>query len=235
MEVNGLIRDMIELDAIDVRYAKDEGKDFFHTEEIVDWIGDYFKKFFIVKGILDQYMGLAYLPVFHDKGLKQIELMSMSRDLSSRIYQNLMSKMLDGSLRIPEGNACLVDGKMTNDLPLVTELLQLRATLHSKYLITVESSEVKGMHDDLSDAYARSVYLASDFLSKMGGISRNNIIESTSGSGSSYRQYAMKQRRNVLYTNRPSSSIQMEAMRAKQLGSAMDRLGTPLTRRTWGR
>lgn len=235
MEVNGVVRDMIELDAIDVRYAKDEGKEFFHTEDIADWIASYCKKFFVVKGILDQYMGLAYLPVLHEKGLKQIELLSMSRDLSSRIYQNLMSKMLDGSLRIPEDDEHVVDGKKTTDLPLVTEMLRLQATLHSKYMITVESPEVKGMHDDLSDAYARSVYLATDYLSNLGGISKNNIIESTSGSGHSYRQYAMKQKRNALYTNRPSSTMQLEAARARHLSLAMGRIGTPLGRRTVGR
>jgi len=234
-DVGGVLRDMIELDAIDVRYASDEGKEFFHTEDIVEWIAGYCKKFFIVKGMMDQYLGLAYLPAFHDRGLKQLELTPMSRDLSSRIYQNLMSKMLDGTLRIPEGDEQVIDGKKTTDLPLIVEMLKLRATVHSKYMITVEAPETKGLHDDLSDAYARSVYLATEFLSNTGGLSRNNVIESTSASGSTYRQYYLKQKRNAFYTNRPSSGLMADASRNRQMSSMLDRLSTPVPGRRGGR
>lgn len=213
-EVGGILRNLIEVDCVDVRYAEDEDKEFFHPEEIAEWIYTYQEKFFIVKGIMDQYYGLSIVPLLHAKGMKQIEAVQTSRDYNSRVYQNLLSKLLDAAIKIPEGNKRMVDGKETTDLELVRELLRLRATVHSKYMISVEAPEVKGSHDDMSDAFARSVFLATDYMNS-GGAVKNNITEATAGAGTSYRQYYMKQKRNVGYTNRPSSGLQMEASRMR--------------------
>jgi len=126
--------------------------------------------------------------------------------------------MLDASLRIPEGVETVVDGKKTTDLSLVTEMLRLRAVSHSKYLITVKAPDVKGMHDDESDAYSRAVYLATEYQNSGGGIVKNNRIESTGGAAT-YKQYHMKQKRGALYTKRPSSAIQMEVSRNRTYSS----------------
>ncbi len=123
-EVGGVLKDMIELDCIDVRYAKDEDKEYFHPEEIADWIASYAEKFYIVKGFMDQYYGMAIIPFLQEKSFKQIQALSVNRELTSKIYQNLMSKMLDASLRIPEGDERIVDGKKTKDISLVTEMLR---------------------------------------------------------------------------------------------------------------
>jgi len=216
-EVGGMLRDFIELDCIDVRYAKDEGKEFFNPNELAEWIYSYSEKFFIVKGVMDQYYGLSILPVLHDKGLKQVDVVQCSRDYNSKVYQNLMSKMLEAAIRIPEAEEHEIDGRKTTDLDLVRELLKLQSTIHSKYMISVEAPEIKpeysikegGYHDDLSDAFARAVYLAAEYM-MAGGLVKNNKIESVSAAGASYRKYFLKQKRNLLYTNRPSSSIQAE-------------------------
>lgn len=218
-EIDGLQRELIELDTIDVRYAKDEDKEYFHPEDIAEWIASYQDKFYIVKGIMDQYYGMAIVPMLQEKGFKQIQAVNVSRDYSSKVYQNLMSRMLDASLRIPEGGERLVDGKKTTELELITEMLRLRAVSHSKYLITVKAPDVKGMHDDLSDAYARAVYLASEYLASGGGIVRNNRIENAGVGGTSYKQYYMKQKRGVLHTKRPSSALQMEISRDRTFNS----------------
>lgn len=210
MDVGGHPKDVIELDAIEVRYASEEEKDFFTPEEIAEWIYSFTEKFFIVKGMMDQYYGMAIMPLLFDKGIKQIETVHVSRDYSSKVYQNLMSKILDLGLRIPETEEHVVDGKKTKDLPLVSEMLSLQAIIHSKYLITVRAPEIKGMHDDLSDAYARSVYLASEFLTSGGGVAKHNVSAVAGGHNRSYLKYMRKQRRNVLYTNRPTSSLQSE-------------------------
>jgi hypothetical protein len=218
-EIDGLQRDLIELDTIDVRYAKDEDKEYFHPEEIAEWIASYSDKFFIVKGIMDQYYGMAIVPMLHEKGFKQIQAVHVSRDFSSKVYQNLMSRMLDASLRIPEGEDHLVDGKKTKELDLITEMLRLRAISHSKYLITVKAPDVKDMHDDLSDAYSRAIYLASEYMASGGGIVKNNRIENVGAGGISYKQYYMKQKRGVLHTKRPSSALQMEISRNRTYNS----------------
>jgi hypothetical protein len=228
--VDGALRDFIELDFIDVRYASDEGKEHFQPDEMAKWIAECASKFFICKGMMDQYYGLAMLPVLHDKGYKQIESVHCSREFNSKIYQNLMTKMLDATLRIPEDEPHLIDGKMSKDLPLITEMLRLQAVIHSKYMISVQAPELKGHHDDLSDAFARAVYLATDFMTS-GGMVANKIVQSTSESSGSYRQYYLKQKKTASYTMRPTAAYQAELAR-KSAGSMLDRhslsrLGTP--------
>jgi hypothetical protein len=223
--VGGVEKELIELDCLDSRYAADEKKEYFHPDEIAEWIISYADKFYIVKGMMDQYYGLAMIPKFHEKGLKQITTVHVNREFSSRIYQNLMSKMLDCSLRIPEDEERVIEGKKTKDLNLIREMLRLRAITHSKYLITVKAPEVKGAHDDESDAYSRAIFLASEYMASGGGIVRNNRVEGT-GSNRSYRQYYMKQKRNAIYTMRPSSALQMEISRNRHLNSSMSMLGT---------
>ena len=129
-----------------------------------------------------------------------------------------MSKMLDAGLRIPEGEERVVDNKKTKDLDLVIEMLRLQAKTHSQYLITVEAPEVQGLHDDLSDAYGRAVYLASEYAAANGN-SQKNTVSNAGGSSVSYKQYYRKQKMNAVYTNRPSSGIQMELSRSRNLGS----------------
>jgi hypothetical protein len=212
------IKNFIELDWIDVRYAVDEKKEFFQPDEIGDWIASVAAKFFIVKGSMDQYYGLAIVPKLIEKGFRQIQAVVTSRDYNSRVWQNLMSKMLDGSLRIPEGDDRIDEGKKTKDIPLISELLKLQATQHSKYMISVEAPDVKGLHDDLSDAFARAVFLATEYLSIGGGLSKQNSIQST-GSQTSYRQYYRKSKMSAYYTKRPSSSIMAEYSKNRNFGS----------------
>lgn len=212
-EIDGIVKNIIELDSIAVRYAKDENREYFQPEEIAEWIISFAEKFYIVSGFMDQYYGMAIIPILHEKGLKQIKAIDVSRNLNSRIYQNLMSKMLDNSLRIPVGEERIVDKKKTDDLTLVSELLTLKATKHSKYLISVEAPDVKGYHDDESDAYARSVWEATQFLQHGSNIlGKHSKVNSDKGM-KTYKQYHRKQKRNVIHTKRPSSSIQMEVAR----------------------
>jgi len=219
--VGGILKDCIELDCAEVRYAKDEGKEYFSPEEMADWFDAFTKKFFITKGVLDQYYGMAILPLLKKKGHHQFEILDVTRELSSRIYQNLMSKMLDASLRIPEGVEREVDGKRIKDLDLVREMLRLRCNSPSgtnKYIIVVEAPELKGIHDDLSDAYARSVYLSTEFLSG-GGSGRSDANAQGGSPNMTYHKYYLKQKQSAIYTNRPSSSVQMDMARGIHMGS----------------
>jgi len=212
-------KDFIELDCAEVRYAKEEKKEYFSPEEIGEWITSFAEKFFIVQGTLDQHYGLAIVPLLHTKGFKQIKVTHASRDYNSRIYQNLMSKMLDSSLRIPEGTERIHEGAKTKDIPLVKELLILQATQHSKYLITVEAPEVKGIHDDLSDAFARAVFLATEYMSNGGGTIKTNTVQSSAGAASStYKQYYRKAKMSAAFTKRPSSGVMAELSRNRNMG-----------------
>jgi len=212
------LRDFIELDCVEVRYAKDEGKDYFTPEEMGDWIATFAEKFFIVKGSMDQHYGLSIMPQLHKKGFKQIGMTHTSREYNSRIYQNLMSKMLDGTLRIP-GEGCDKSEKGTKkDHPLIAELLVLQATQHSKYMISVEAPKVAGMHDDMSDAYSRAVFLATEYMSKGGGVVKQNVTDSAGSSKGSYKQYYRKAKLNVQHTKRPSTAMQVDMARSAGRG-----------------
>jgi hypothetical protein len=221
VDVNGTPKDVIELDAIDVRYAADEDKDFFSPEEIATWIHEYTKKFFIVKGLMDQYYGMAILPLLAEKGVKQIDSKYVSRNFSSQVYQNLMSKMLDASLRIPESEPREVKGKKTTDLPLIDEMLTLQATYHSKNLITVKAPEIKGMHDDLSDAFSRAVWLATEFMNTGSMVAQNVTTSTTRGIGTTYKKYLRKQRSMAAYTHRPSSGLQSDLNRQRSISNSL--------------
>jgi hypothetical protein len=218
---NGL-KNFIELDVVEVRYAKDEGKEFFTPDEITEWISTFIEKFFIVKGTMDQHYGLSIVPQLHSKGYKQFMVTHANRESNSKMYQNLMIKMLDASLRLPEGEERVKDGSRTKDHPLVAELLTLQATQHSKYLITVEAPQAKGMHDDMSDAYARAVMLATEYLNTGGATVKQNAIQTT-GPSTSYKQYYRKSKYSAMYTRRPSSAVMTEMMRSRSFGSLSGR------------
>jgi hypothetical protein len=209
-------RSFIELDAVEVRYAKEEGKEFFTPEEITEWISSYMDKFFIVKGTMDQHYGLSIVPQLHTKGYKQFIVTHANRESNSKMYQNLMVKMLDASLRLPEGTEKVREGAKAKDHPLVAELLTLQATQHSKYLITVEAPS--NGHDDMSDAFTRAVYLATEYMNTGGATVKQNTVAAT-GSSTSYKQYFRKSKRTALHTMRPSTAVMTDLMRNRSIGS----------------
>lgn len=214
-------RNFIEMDLVEVRYAKEEGKEFFTPEEITEWISSYMDKFFIVKGTMDQHYGLSIVPQLHTKGHKQFIVTHADRSSNSKMYQNLMVKMLDASLRLPEGTEKPREGAKLKDHPLVSELLSLQATQHSKYLITVEAPSTG--HDDMSDAFARAVYLASEYMNTGGATVKQNTV-ATTGPSTSYKQYFRKSKINAAHTRRPSTAVMTDMMRNRSLGSFSGRL-----------
>jgi hypothetical protein len=149
------IKDLIELDYIGTRYAKKEGREYFRPDDIADWIVSLTEKFSIESGIMDIYYGLSVVPVLIDKDTKQIGTTQFNRKLHSDIYKNLMSKMTDGCLRIPE-----------NAHGLISELLDLRVRTYSKQIIEVTAGEAVDGHDDASDAFAMAVHLTTEYERK---------------------------------------------------------------------
>jgi hypothetical protein len=108
-------------------------------------------------------------------------------------------------------------------------MLRLQATTHSKYLITVKAPEIKGMHDDMSDAFARSVYLATEYLSTGGGVVKHNAAK-IAGPGVSYKKYYRRHKQTSVYTHRPSSTLQTDLSRNVQGLGHISTLRTPFGR-----
>lgn len=200
--VGGAKVDKLEVDYYAVRYAKDEGKEYFEPEEMIDWIASLTKKFYIARGMFDQYYDMTMEPKLHRLGLKQLEAKHFNDSLNSIVYQMLLSCFLSKTLRLPEGNETFVNGVRSEDSELVTELLTLQAQQKSKYIIQVAAPEREGEHDDLSDSLARMVYVAHEYRDKS---STYNIASSSAIGHMKMARMLRKTELSKLSLNRPSS------------------------------
>ena len=154
--------DKIELDFIEARYAGEppyENMDMLDFELIADWIGEVCNKYFVVRGLLDQHNGVLVSQNLAKRHLPQFDLIYHTRNFNSELYQNLMMLTIDRKLRIFNERP-----NEFSDSDLINELLKLQVKQHSKNIIEVESPKIKGCHDDLSDALARSVWLAAEAM-----------------------------------------------------------------------
>lgn len=162
---------MIVLDWYAVRYASKEkvfdetsGQEVaFEPSEMVDWIESVAGNFNITAGLMDQHYAMAIVPDLRRRRLGQIESRHFNDTRNSEIYQNLMAKFMTRGLRLPESDKYDERGKI-EDSELVAELLKLQAIQKSKYIIKVFIPEGRDRHDDLSDALARSVKLATEYI-----------------------------------------------------------------------
>jgi hypothetical protein len=200
--VDGVKVDKLEVDYYGIRYAKDEGKEYFEPEEMVEWIASFTKKFYIAKGLFDQYYDMTMEPKLHRLGLKQFEAKHFNDSLNSSVYQMLLSCLLSRLLRIPEGDEVFVKGIRSTDSILVTELLTLQAQQKSKYIIQVAAPEREGEHDDLSDSLARMVYVAHEYRNKS---FTHNIAGSAAVGHLRMARMLRKSEMGKLSLNRPSS------------------------------
>jgi hypothetical protein len=164
--VNGARVEKLEVDLSEVRYAEKEQKDYFLPDEIADWVASFAGKFYIARGLMDQYYGMTMVPLLHKKGLKQFEYRQFTDQLNSNVYQVLLSDFISNMLRLPEGPVIMVGDAKMNDSELVKEILSLQAEQKSKYMIRVFAPDRKGEHDDLSDSFARMAYVAHEYQSK---------------------------------------------------------------------
>jgi hypothetical protein len=164
--------------------------------EIAKWFKALSQRFYILKGIFDQWSGIVFEQELHKNGLRQFETRNFFASDSSLAYQTLKMFMYSRQLSlydwpIPETMDGVAAGRRS---PLIQELLELQATSGGKNITVVEAPKVSGKHDDMSDSLARSVLLASEYISDNPGIleRKGNVFESVGGSGQptiSYNQY----------------------------------------------
>ena len=146
------------------RYPTDYAKTIGDVERldfdaIAEWIIALSKRFYIVDGIFDRWNGIPLEQTLNKAGLKQFKAEYFTRDFSSRIYQNAKLLMFDEKIK-------LFDFPLTgvaNDKhsTFIRELLSLQAEQVSKNVVVVAAPEAHGNHDDMSDAFVRAVWLAS--------------------------------------------------------------------------
>jgi hypothetical protein len=56
------------------------------------------------------------------------------------------------------------DSGMVKHSPLISELLELQSNSVDKNIVIVKAPNVSGKHDDMSDALARSILLAAEYI-----------------------------------------------------------------------
>ena len=187
---NGVEVPKVDVVYAQVRYAKDEkgqsesGEPYFTPDEMGEWILGFKTKFNIVGGLMDQYYGLAVAPYLERRGMSQVRMEQMSDTRNSELFQNLMSQFVSDKIRLPAGEMNDQTGTLSDSV-LVKELLSLQATQKSKYVVSVEAPQRAGCHDDLSDALARSVWLATKYMEK--GFSQTRMSLQGGGLGAGYR------------------------------------------------
>jgi len=178
-----------------------EDKTILDFDEIAEWIVQICQRYVIQAGSFDHYNGIALDQALKKRGLKQFEMIHATRNYNSEIFTNLKLMMLDNKL-------CLYDWPLPDfsdkaeHCPYIEELLELQEDQISKYLIAVHAPGVVGKHDDMSDAIARSVYLACQHIMGnkiVGSTQRQSISPNTPiGSSGRYRSYKSYHRRKWL-------------------------------------
>jgi len=171
-------------------------------DEIANWIVALSKRFHIVQGLFDRWNGIPLEQTLHKRGFKQFKAEFFTRDTTSKIYQTAKMLMLDERLvlydwPIPEQGAVKHSG-------LIAELLALQARQISKNLVLVEAPVKRGAHDDLSDAFVRSVWLSVEQMLNQkhtahGGVYRPHVASSMT----SQRYQAMRMRKHGVPSRMP--------------------------------
>ena len=144
--------------------GKFQNQDRLEFDDVADWVLDLSKKFYIAEGIFDQWAGIPFEQALKKRGLGQMKATPMTKIIASQMYQNFKDMMWDKRLALFD--APLDQGEA--HCPYIKELLELQAEYHSKFVTIVSAPNIKGKHDDLSDALVRMVWLASNRLSRPG-------------------------------------------------------------------
>jgi hypothetical protein len=148
-------------------------------DEIAEWFKLLASRFFIIKGVIDQYAGHIFEQSLHKRNLTQFEMRNFSVADSSQAFMNTKMMMYAKQLALydyPLPDSPNIDMATKLHSPLIQEMLELQATSGGKNIMIVEAPQVSGKHDDMSDAYVRSVLLASEYINDHPG-----ILDSTKG------------------------------------------------------
>lgn len=136
-------------------------------DKIADWLHTLSNRFYMYKGLFDQWTGIVFEQELHKRGLHQFEMRNFFNSDTSQMYQTFKMFMFNRQLAFydyPCPEALENDTGMVRHSPLIAEMLELQSTRSSKNIILVEAPHVAGKHDDQSDAIARSILLASEYI-----------------------------------------------------------------------
>lgn len=156
------------------KYAAQER---LELDDVADWIKSLSRKFYIAKGMFDHWGAIPFEQALVKRGLTQLEGEQMTAQKNSEIYQNFKAMLWDKRIGLYDINESdrrkySAQGEdCPEHLPYIQEILELQAEFKSKYIIKVQAPQIRGKHDDMADAVARAVWLASQHLGKVNHIS----------------------------------------------------------------
>ncbi len=143
-----------------------KGLDRLSFDDITAWLYALSRRFYIDKGLFDQWAGIPFETALHKRGLTQCESVFFTKQLTSQVFANFKSLMYEGKIVLFDHNQDTDIGTGELHTDYIAELLELQAEMHSKYIITVEAPNQPGKHDDYSDALVRMVWEATQHMGK---------------------------------------------------------------------
>lgn len=202
-------------------YAKSlETVDVLDFDELAEWVKQLSRRFYIEKGLFDQWHAISFGQTLTKMGLTQIEGKQFTKDETSMMFDAFKTLMHHNKLLLYDyvlrdvNNAYSVEDTKDSVLtgadsvkhaPYITELLELRAEKKSKKVVKVEAPPSPGKHDDFSDALIRSVWLSLHNLGNRNGhiasARRDPNAESQGSLPASQIQYNRQRRRRNNYVN----------------------------------
>jgi hypothetical protein len=193
---NKIVLDYVEqIKAGEGEYAHLDRLEF---DDVAQWVYDLTRKFYITEGLFDQWAGIPFEQALQKKGLKQLKSEHFTKNKTSEIYKNFKDMMWDKKLVLYDHP--IPDGQ--EHCGYIAELMELQATKHSKYIVTVEAPNMKGKHDDRSDALVRMVWLASQNLGNSSYISKGGRGGVSLSQKGAYISQSAKLRRTGSHSSR---------------------------------
>jgi intein/homing endonuclease len=119
-------------------------------DKIVEDIIELCKWYPIKSGWFDQWNGYSLYEQLTNKGCKQFHMEQVTEQMNNRVYQVVKMLMMDGLV------------ELYNHPVLVPEIYSLEAERRAKNKTIVRAPNMRGAHDDVTDAFVRAVYEAYD-------------------------------------------------------------------------
>jgi len=184
--------------------------DQIEFNQLALWVEAISKKFYIQEGVFDGWMGIPLDQNLKERGMRNINLVNFSPTLKSHIYQAAMLMLLDRKVEIydwpREEDAT---GKTIKHSPQIQEFLKLQAEQRANNIVIVSAPPGVDNHDDWSDSFVRSIWLAIEHLSKQKGSARPGGVAMNPYSRApvdsiTYERRKERSRRGAYINQRPS-------------------------------
>lgn len=215
-ETNRIVLDYIgRMKAGEGIYANHDRLEF---EDVANWIYLLSRQFSFYQMLFDQWGAIPLEQALLKKGITAFESKRFSPQERSEIWQNFKSVLWDkvgNQSRLvlydisPEEQAKYVaqEERPPDHLEYIQELLSLQATYKSKYIVEVRAPKTEGKHDDMADALARSIWLASQSLGKINYIAGSGTYNDPNRPQVSARDKLLAHRKRLLGGSDPKRQI----------------------------